>query len=168
MRMFLIDNPLPSAFFQFQVQQSIDLEPTTLELLASMESIGLSLVNNIAKHEVFYAGIVSGGPSWQWRKIKGTSKRFHNFKGLEARQLEAAFQKYKSNVEAEFHVSGSTVIEYSDMEVDFGQMTMSKPHHRIIQRIYEPGFWCRLKTSPTQYQVTKTIVHHIFSSGDIR
>ncbi|OQV26154.1 Vacuolar protein sorting-associated protein 13C [Hypsibius exemplaris] len=136
-----------------RVQQSVDLEPTSLELVASIESIGLSLVNNISKHEVLYAGIVSGGPTWQWRKLKGNSKRYHTFKGKEARQLEDAFQKYKSNVEADIHVDGLTALEHSNIEVDFSQMLMSKPHHRQLQRIYEDGLWCRVKTSSSQYQV---------------
>lgn len=142
-----------------QVQQSVDLEPTSLELVASMESIGLSLVNNVAKHEVLYAGIVSGGPTWQWRKLTGNSKRFHNFKGREAYQLEQAFQKYKSNVEADIHIDASVKLEHSNLEVDFSQMTMSKPHHRQLQRIYEDGFWCRFKTSASQYQVTDLFFH---------
>ena len=63
-----------------RVQQSVELEPISMELIASIESIGLSLVNNVSKHEVLYAGIVSGGPTWQWRKLTGNSKRFHTFK----------------------------------------------------------------------------------------
>ena len=63
-----------------RVQQSVDLEPTSLELVAAIESIGLSLVNNVSKHEVLYAGIVSGGPTWRWRKLHGNSKRYHTFK----------------------------------------------------------------------------------------
>ena len=67
--------------------------------------------------------------------------------------MENAFQKYKENVEADIHVEALHTLEHSKMEVDFSQMLMSKPHRRQLQRIYDDGFWCRLRTSASQYQV---------------
>jgi vacuolar protein sorting-associated protein 13A/C len=55
-------------------------------------------------------------------------------------------------VEADIHIEGLTSIEHSGLEVDLRQMLMTKPHHRQLQRVYEDGFWCRVRTSASQYQ----------------
>ena len=65
-----------------RLHQAIDLEPISVELIASMHSIGFSLINDTSKREVFYGGIVSGEPNWKWRRLSGKSKRWINFKGI--------------------------------------------------------------------------------------
>uniref|UniRef100_A0A183IKA9 VPS13_C domain-containing protein n=1 Tax=Soboliphyme baturini TaxID=241478 RepID=A0A183IKA9_9BILA len=126
-------------------QQAYELERCDLQLTASFQGIGLSLVDNRVPAELAYVAIISSGIIWECKK-----KRFKAMSIKECRNLEAAYAKYLNERE----VSKNKSVYVADkMTVDFESMQQVKPHKREIRRSFQTGFWMQYKSSPHDVQL---------------
>ncbi|CAL8091327.1 unnamed protein product [Calicophoron daubneyi] len=131
---------------------SADLERIDQEIIISIQSIGLSLVDNAKRSEVAYLSVTSSGICWS------QVKRGNRLKPLRANvseSLENAYTTYANHLQAGEPVSGLQKLTDLDrpVEVDFSQMMMFHPDRCELRRAFEPGVFIRYKNSPSQMQV---------------
>ncbi|XP_055333102.1 intermembrane lipid transfer protein VPS13C-like isoform X2 [Paramacrobiotus metropolitanus] len=131
-----------------QCSRSLDNEVSNVELNVALDGIGVSLVDNNAKREIIYLGIVSPGAVWMGRKIG--AKKFKPMNLGETKPLEVAYNQWQMLRERDKSRTRSNIITVDDTEITFdaqGPALMTKPKKREIQRTYQPGMWCRVRSS---------------------
>ncbi|KAK4469058.1 hypothetical protein MN116_006648 [Schistosoma mekongi] len=132
---------------------SSDLESIDQEIVISLQSIGISLVDNAARAEVAYVSITSSGVRWSQLKH---SNRLKPLPMVVSENLERAYTCYlnaSNEVEkASLSIFKLTGLNYS-MEVDFNRMIMLKPDEHAITRAFDPGVFLQYKSSVSQMQI---------------
>lgn len=73
-------------------QSSSDLENIDREFNVSFHGLGMSVINNTIKQEIFYLAIASTGIIWETCKM--SSKRFKQLSYRDCDLIEAAYQHY--------------------------------------------------------------------------
>ncbi|XP_067143145.1 intermembrane lipid transfer protein Vps13 isoform X2 [Centruroides vittatus] len=134
-------------------QQAGELERSELEVVISLQGVGLSLIDNTAQTDILYLCISSSGILWEAKKLKGSRYKALSIK--ECNSIEQAYQRYQmekkigKKPKPRWHLEGK-------LEVDFGnekEIMMCKPINRVIRRSFQTGFWLQYKTSPHQLQL---------------
>uniref|UniRef100_A0A803Y6K6 Vacuolar protein sorting 13 homolog C n=1 Tax=Meleagris gallopavo TaxID=9103 RepID=A0A803Y6K6_MELGA len=125
--------------------QAEELEQPDQEIILSIHSLGLSLVNNENRKEISYIGITSSGVVWEEKR----KQKWRPFNQKQINLLEQAYQKYicKSAFQAPgWHKLDSTT------EVNFSKvpMEMRLPVKCNIRRNFLSGIQVEFKQSPHQ------------------
>ncbi len=129
-------------FYKIQVTQEIEVD---------IHGIGLSLVNNLKQCDIMYIGIASSGVIWEEKK---KNKYFKQMKIQEVLTLENYYQEYLrdkhigSPQNKSFYLDGANKIR-----IDFDVMKLHKSSPREIRRLFYPGLWIQMKSSPFQKQI---------------
>lgn len=132
-------------------QSAKQFEIVQQEINVSIHGLGLSLVNNLTKHEIMYVGIASSGIIWE--SCKTSSKRFKQMKANDSHLIENAYQQYLARAAlCSFPEGGRTVVD-AKIEVDFESGLMVKPQKRKIRRTFMTGLWLQMKSSSSQLQL---------------
>ncbi|KER30707.1 hypothetical protein T265_02944 [Opisthorchis viverrini] len=131
---------------------SADLEKIEQEIVVSLQSIGLSLVDNYNRTEVAYLSITSSGV--RWSQVK-RGNRLKPLKAATSDSLERAYTAYVDQLRVGESVRGLTKLTDvgRPIEVDFGQMMMIQPDQCELRRAFEPGVFLQYKTSASQMQI---------------
>ncbi|TGZ65764.1 hypothetical protein CRM22_005684 [Opisthorchis felineus] len=131
---------------------SADLEKIEQEIVVSLQSIGLSLVDNHNRAEVAYLSITSSGV--RWSQVK-RGNRLKPLKVATSDSLERAYATYVEQLRVGEPVRGLTKLTDvgRPVEVDFGQMMMLQPDQCELRRAFEPGVFLQYKTSASQMQI---------------
>ncbi|KAF6721023.1 Vacuolar protein sorting-associated protein 13C [Oryzias melastigma] len=123
-----------------KARQAEELEQFQQEVRLSLQSLGLSLVNNSSRHEIAYIGINNSGVVWEMKP----KNRWKPFCQKNIDLLEKAYQSRLSSTEE----GGWTKLE-TNVEVNFSRssMMMRKPYSCPIRRTFQPGIYMELKQS---------------------
>ncbi|XP_070507341.1 intermembrane lipid transfer protein Vps13 isoform X3 [Chironomus tepperi] len=135
-------------------QSSSRLDQVTRDVEVKLRGLGLSLVNNLKGCDLMYIGIASSSVIWEQEK-NINSNRFKQLK-IEMNQLvEDRYQEYLRDVIVGANEDKKYFINLNGMiEVDFQNMVLQKStSQRRIRRLFYPGFWLDMKTSPFQLQL---------------
>ncbi|XP_017782476.1 PREDICTED: vacuolar protein sorting-associated protein 13C isoform X2 [Nicrophorus vespilloides] len=133
-------------------QASKQFEQIDREITLSIYGVGLSLVNNMKRHEVMYIGIASTGIIWETCKMHG--KRYKQMSTKDNIAMEKAFQIYNlRQVEKQDETLQKKTMVDDRTEVNFGELLMLKPHKRKIKRRFQTGLWVQMKSSTHQMQL---------------
>ncbi|XP_050687793.1 intermembrane lipid transfer protein Vps13-like isoform X2 [Eriocheir sinensis] len=129
------------------------LERFQQEVVLSINSIGLSLVDDIDRKEVAYISLASSGVVWEHCKQKGRKHR--PFTQSQTELLEKCYQLYQGQVKTMPDASciESHYVITRNLEVDYAKMTVSKPFHRKIRRTFQPGVRLEFRQSTHQRQI---------------
>ncbi|KAF7232937.1 hypothetical protein EG68_04047 [Paragonimus skrjabini miyazakii] len=131
---------------------SADLEKIDQEIILSLQSIGLSLVDNYNRAEVAYLSVTSSGV--RWSQVK-RGNRLKPLKPVTSESLERAYTSYVDQLRAGEPIKG--LFKLTDVgrpvEVDFGQMMMLQPDQCELRRAFEPGVFMQYKNSTSQMQL---------------
>ncbi|KAF6770020.1 hypothetical protein AHF37_11542, partial [Paragonimus kellicotti] len=131
---------------------SADLEKIDQEIILSLQSIGLSLVDNYNRAEVAYLSVTSSGV--RWSQVK-RGNRLKPLKPITSESLERAYTSYVDQLRAGEPIKG--LFKLTDVgrpvEVDFGQMMMLQPDQCELRRAFEPGVFMQYKNSISQMQL---------------
>lgn len=129
------------------------LERFQQEITLSLNSIGLSLVDDNNRKEVAYISLASSGVVWEHCKEKGRKHR--PFTQSQTELLEKCYQLYQAQVKALPDASSvcSHFVCARNLEVDFAKMMVSKPFKRKIRRTFQPGVWLQFSQSTHQRRI---------------
>lgn len=131
--LFTKDETFPIHFAEQNSQGSVEQSVSLL-----LHGLGVSLVDNLNKREILYAGITSSGVVWETAK-KGRSRPIYRPVNIrENGLLEEAFQQYLWKLTSSGSADGKRTLSDGWM-VDFGNMTATKPKERLIRRTYKHG-----------------------------
>ncbi|CAI2725977.1 unnamed protein product [Schistosoma spindalis] len=132
---------------------SSDLEPIDQEIVISLQSIGISLVDNHSRAELAYVSITSSGVRWS------QVKRGNRLKPLQltlSENLERAYTNFV-NASNDADKAALSIVKLTNthqpIEVDFNQMIMLKPDQYGITRAFDPGVFLQYKSSISQMQL---------------
>ncbi|CAH8497176.1 unnamed protein product [Schistosoma guineensis] len=132
---------------------SSDLEPIDQEIVISLQSIGISLVDNHSRAELAYVSITSSGVRWS------QIKRGNRLKPLQlalSENLERAYTNFV-NASNDADKVRLSIVKLTDthqpIEVDFNRMIMLKPDQYGIMRAFDPGVFLQYKSSISQMQL---------------
>lgn len=98
-----------------------------------------------------YIGIASSGVIWEEKK---KNKYFKQMKIQEVSTLENLYQEYLRDKLVDvadsksYHLDGANKIR-----IDFDAMKLLKSNPREIRRMFYPGLWIQMKSSPYQKQI---------------
>uniref|UniRef100_A0A3B3DS88 Vacuolar protein sorting 13 homolog C n=1 Tax=Oryzias melastigma TaxID=30732 RepID=A0A3B3DS88_ORYME len=120
-----------------KARQAEELEQFQQEVRLSLQSLGLSLVNNSSRHEIAYIGINSG-VVWEMKP----KNRWKPFCQKNIDLLEKAYQSRLSSTEE----GGWTKLE-TNVNFSRSSMMMRKPYSCPIRRTFQPGIYMELKQS---------------------
>ncbi|XP_015727754.1 vacuolar protein sorting-associated protein 13C isoform X2 [Coturnix japonica] len=125
--------------------QAEELEQPDQEIILSIHSLGLSLVNNENKKEISYIGITSSGVVWEEKR----KQKWRPFNQKQINLLEQSYQKYLSK--RAFQGPGWHKLD-STTEVNFSKvpMEMRLPVRCSIRRNFLSGIHVEFKQSPHQ------------------
>uniref|UniRef100_A0A8V0ZYP9 Vacuolar protein sorting 13 homolog C n=1 Tax=Gallus gallus TaxID=9031 RepID=A0A8V0ZYP9_CHICK len=125
--------------------QAEELEQPDQEIILSIHSLGLSLVNNENKKEISYIGITSSGVVWEEKR----KQKWRPFNQKQINVLEQAYQKYLCKTA--FQTPGWHKLD-STTEVNFSKvpMEMRLPVRCSIRRNFLSGIQVEFKQSPHQ------------------
>ncbi|VVC40207.1 Hypothetical protein CINCED_3A023147 [Cinara cedri] len=132
-----------------ECQASSKLEIINREILISIHSLGLSLVNNDLCMELMYLRIGSSGVIWETKKLSGS--RYKPMTPRECELVEAAFIRYTRKL-AIGENEPNVLIKELNIEINFAENIVTKPK-RNIRRIYNTGFWLNLQSSDYTSQI---------------
>lgn len=132
-------------------QSASHLDKVTQQITVDIHGVGLSLVNNIKQFDLMYIGIASSNVIWEQCK-KG---RWRPLKIVENQNVEERYQEFLRDVlvgqstKKKYFLDGSGMIE-----LDFDKGVMYKQtSDREIRRMFYPGLWLEMKSSPYQLQL---------------
>ncbi|XP_053451789.1 intermembrane lipid transfer protein VPS13C isoform X1 [Nycticebus coucang] len=122
--------------------QAEEMEQSNHEVILSLHSLGLSLVNNENKQEVSYIGITSSGVVWEMKP----KQKWKPFSQKQIILLEQSYQKYQGS-----RGHGWIKLEHN-FEVNFDRvpMEMRLPIQCPIKRDFLSGIQIEFKQSPHQ------------------
>ncbi|KAK8381851.1 hypothetical protein O3P69_015099 [Scylla paramamosain] len=129
------------------------LERFQQEMTLSLNSIGVSLVDDNNRKEVAYISLASSGVVWEHCKEKGRKHR--PFTQSQTELLEKCYQLYQAQVKALPDASSvcSHFVCARNLEVDYAKMMVSKPFKRKIRRTFQPGVWLQFSQSTHQRRI---------------
>ncbi|KAH8859148.1 Vacuolar protein sorting-associated protein 13A [Schistosoma japonicum] len=132
---------------------SSDRESIDQEIVISLQSIGISLVDNAARAELAYVSITSSGV--RWSQVKH-GNRLKPLPMVVSENLERAYTCYL-NASNEIEKASLSIVKLTGMnysvEVDFNRMFMLKPDEYAITRAFDPGVFLQYKSSVSQMQI---------------
>ncbi|XP_055686925.1 intermembrane lipid transfer protein Vps13 isoform X2 [Lutzomyia longipalpis] len=132
-----------------ETQSDHRMDKINQEIELNIHGIGLSVVNNIKSCDVIYIGIASSGVIWEeWKKT-----RFKQMKIKDNLLVEEKYQEYLRDQITATNLQKKYFIDGEKHEVDFAEMKIQKSNLRDIRRVFYPGLWFQLKTSPFQTQM---------------
>lgn len=147
-RVLLFTNDFDIANEAHSVNQ---LEKVTQEIEVDIHGIGLSLVNNLKQCDIMYIGIASSGVIWEEKK---KNKYFKQMKIQEVATMENHYQEYLRHKLVD---TGEQKAYYLDaankIRIDFDKMILLKSNARGVRRMFYPGLWIQMKSSPYQKQI---------------
>jgi len=114
-------------------------EPIEQSVTVSLHGLGVSLVDNIRRREILYAGITSSGVIWETAKM-GKSRAI--FRAMSIRHnslLEEAYQQYCRNLSTDANTSSRRELDGGKLLVDFRELKVYKPKERYLRRSYRSG-----------------------------
>uniref|UniRef100_H2L4E9 Vacuolar protein sorting 13 homolog C n=1 Tax=Oryzias latipes TaxID=8090 RepID=H2L4E9_ORYLA len=119
-----------------KARQAEELEQSQQEVRLSLQSLGLSLVNNSSRHEVAYIGINNSGVVWEMKP----KNRWKPFSQKNIELLEKAYQLNSTDL---------TCCLWFVYQVNLSRagMMMRKPYSCPIRRTFQPGIYMELKQS---------------------
>ncbi|XP_059615380.1 intermembrane lipid transfer protein Vps13 isoform X2 [Phlebotomus argentipes] len=131
-----------------ETQSDHRMDKINQEIELNIHGIGLSIVNNMKSTDVIYIGIASSGVIWEeWKKS--------HFKQMKIKFNTLVEEKYQEFLRDQ--VVGETrkkyFVEGEKTEVNFNEMKIQKSNLRAIRRVFYPGLWFNMKTSPFQTQM---------------
>ncbi|GAB0096265.1 Vacuolar protein sorting-associated protein 13 [Sergentomyia squamirostris] len=132
-----------------ETQSDHRMDKINQEIELNIHGIGLSVVNNIKSVDVIYIGIASSGVIWEEFK----KSRFKQMKIKPNQQLEEKYQEFLRDQATEPSFTKKYFIDGEKLQVDFNLMKLYKSNIRDIRRVFYPGLWFSLKTSPFQTQM---------------
>ncbi|XP_055701182.1 intermembrane lipid transfer protein Vps13 isoform X2 [Phlebotomus papatasi] len=132
-----------------ETQSDHRMDNINQEIELNIHGIGLSVVNNIKSCDVIYIGIASSGVIWEEFK----KSRFKQMKIKENLLVEEKYQEYLRDQIVGNQPKKKYFIEGEKHEIDFNEMKIQKSNLRAIRRVFYPGLWFQLKTSPFQTQM---------------
>ncbi|XP_050421691.1 intermembrane lipid transfer protein Vps13-like isoform X3 [Adelges cooleyi] len=133
-----------------ECQASRKLEFINREVLVSIHSLGLSLVNNDISTEIMYLRIGSSGVIWEVKKLNAS--RYKPMTQKECDLIEHAYIRYTRKLAIGENEPIVTIKELN-IEVNFEENIIIKPSTRNIRRIYNTGFWLNLQSSDYTSQI---------------
>lgn len=96
-----------------------------------------------------YIGIASSGVIWEDKK----KSRYKQMKIQEVHDMEERYQQYLRDLEVG-NTNGKYFLDAANkVEIDFNQMVLMKSTPRRIRRLFYPGLWIQMKSSPYQLQL---------------
>uniref|UniRef100_A0A3B3RA21 Vacuolar protein sorting 13 homolog C n=1 Tax=Paramormyrops kingsleyae TaxID=1676925 RepID=A0A3B3RA21_9TELE len=126
-----------------KARQAEDMEQFQQEVTISLQTLGLSLVNNDSRQEVAYVGITSSGVVWEMKP----KNRWKPFNQKNINLLEKAYETYLSRKSEPGWVKLETNIEVNFSKVP---MAMRQPFACMIRRNFLSGIQVELKQSRHQ------------------
>ncbi|XP_072574266.1 intermembrane lipid transfer protein VPS13C isoform X2 [Paramormyrops kingsleyae] len=126
-----------------KARQAEDMEQFQQEVTISLQTLGLSLVNNDSRQEVAYVGITSSGVVWEMKP----KNRWKPFNQKNINLLEKAYETYLSRKSQPGWVKLETNIEVNFSKVP---MAMRQPFACMIRRNFLSGIQVELKQSRHQ------------------
>lgn len=133
-----------------ECQASSKLEIINREILVSIHSLGLSLVNNDICMELMYLRIGSSGVIWETKKLSGS--RYIPMTQKECELIETSYIRY-TRMLAIGENEPIVFIKELNIEVNFAENVVTKPSKKNIRRIYNTGFWLNLQSSDYTSQI---------------
>ncbi|XP_076625592.1 vacuolar protein sorting 13C isoform X3 [Colletes latitarsis] len=127
-----------------------DLETIEQEVTISIHGVGLSLVNNITRIELLYMCIASSDIIWETSKSAA-----HRWRGISTKDvilIEEGYQRYMREFQIGKDPPHKVMLE-PKLEVDYLNMEMLRPHHRILRRTFQTGLWLQYRASLHQVQL---------------
>lgn len=95
-----------------------------------------------------YIGIASSGVIWEEKK-----KRFKAMKIQENLLIESKYQEFLLDEKIGSNLNKKYYLDGEKHEIDFREMLIKKSSERSIRRIFYPGLWLEMKSSPFQSQI---------------
>ncbi|KAM4036143.1 intermembrane lipid transfer protein VPS13C isoform 3-T3 [Anomaloglossus baeobatrachus] len=123
-----------------KARQAEEMEQPDQEIIISIHSLGLSLINNETKQEISYIGITSSGVIWELMP----KRKWKPFNQKQILQLEQAYEKYFTGEQCRWSKLDA------NFEVNFNGMEMRSPIKCKIRRTFLSGIHIELKQSPHQ------------------
>ncbi|XP_036860152.2 intermembrane lipid transfer protein VPS13C isoform X2 [Manis javanica] len=125
-----------------KAKQAEEMEQANHEIIFSLHSLGLSLVNNESKQEVSYIGITSSGGVWEMKP----KQKWKLFSQKQIILLEQSYKKYQVTKDHAW------IKLDNNFEVNFSKvpMEMRLPIQCPIQRRFLSGIQIAFKQSPHQ------------------
>lgn len=103
-----------------------------------LHGLGVSLVDNLNRREILYAGITSSGIVWETAKKRRSRHIYRPVNLRENGILEEAYQQYLRKLVTSGNAESTRNLAEGWI-VDFENMTASKPKERLIRRTYKYG-----------------------------
>ena len=122
-----------------QLQSAATVEPIEQSFSLSLHGLGVSLVDNIKRREILYAGITSSGVIWETAKPSKGLLRFRPMSIRDNNLLEEVYQQYSMNLVANPSISARRELDGGRLLVDFKDWKTLKPKERHLRRSYRSG-----------------------------
>ncbi|CAL1615509.1 unnamed protein product [Knipowitschia caucasica] len=144
----------------FQIlSQSEKAQLAEQEMILSLQSVGVSLVNNSTRQEISFIGITSSDVVWEYLPKK-KNPHWKTLKIKEAELLEDTYQKYLSTEPTDNAIIDLENSFQVSLTPNGADMRMLQPMDTALRRHYLPGVKIEYSVSPRQssYRVQ---IHHI-------
>lgn len=135
-RVLLFTDDKMLAFQQRSVSTS---EPVEQSVTLSLHGLGISLVDNVNRREILYAGITSSGVIWETAKMNMVRPIYRAMSIRHNMLLEEAYQQYSRNLAANSATSSRRELDSGRLLVDFKELKVYKPKERLLRRSYRSG-----------------------------
>ncbi|XP_028027252.1 vacuolar protein sorting-associated protein 13 isoform X3 [Bombyx mandarina] len=123
-----------------------EVEAIDMEIVLSMQGMGLSLVNDHEMLELLYISISNSGIVWEQCKIG--ARRYKKIEGQKVVQFEEAYQRYLVEKMVSDEPTQKAIVQIDEKtEVNFEEMRILKPTPRLLRRTLEAGLWASYSLS---------------------
>ena len=123
----------------FQQRSVSTAEPVEQSVLVSLHGLGVSLVDNVHRREILYAGITSSGIIWETAKMNMIRPIYRAMIVRHNIMLEEAYQQYMRNLAANVTTNSRRELDGGRLLVDFKEHKVYKPKERLLRRSYRSG-----------------------------
>ena len=114
-------------------------EPIEQSFTVSLHGLGLSLVDNINRKEILYAGITSSGVIWETAKMNKSRQIYRAMSIRHNILMEDAFQQYTRTLATNPNAPSRHELDSGKLLVDFKELKVYKPKERHLRRSYRSG-----------------------------
>ena len=137
-----------------QLLNGTSLQPIDQRVTVSLHGLAVSLVDNVHRREILYAGITSSGVVWETARMNKAALFFRPMSIRDNALLEEAYQQYCLQLEASRlgAVSAARVLDGGRLLVDFNEWKTGKPKERHLRRSYQSGLRCVFESSKWRQQ----------------
>ena len=123
----------------FQQRSVSTANPVEQSVTVSLHGLGISLVDNVNRREILYAGITSSGVIWETAKMNTNRPIYRAMSIRYNLLLEEAYQQYSRNLAANSDTSSRRELDAGRLCVDFKALRVFKPKERLLRRSYRSG-----------------------------